>query len=157
MNDWYRSLSERERRFVLFGGVAALVLLILAVLWPLDRSVARAHERIAHKQSDLAWMRSVAPTLASAPAAQVESSPRSLIGLVDSSAREAGLGNALTSSEPAGRDGLRVRLDKASFDSIVGWLARLSQQHGVRVDSATIESAGSPGVVNAGIVLHTAR
>ena len=34
------------------------------------------------------------------------------------------------------------------------WLARLSQQNGVLVDSATIEKAGAPGIVNAAIVLH---
>jgi len=152
MNDWYRSLNERERRVVLLGGIAALVLLILAVLLPLDRSVASAHSRIARKQGDLAWMRGVAPFLAAAPAPPAGATPRSLVALVDGSAREAGLAGAR--SEPAGQNGLRVRLDKASFDSIVGWLARLSDQHGIRVDSATIDSAGSPGLVNAGIVLH---
>jgi type II secretory pathway component PulM len=35
----------------------------------------------------------------------------------------------------------------------VAWLARLSQQHGVRVETAEIESAGETGLVNAGLVL----
>jgi type II secretory pathway component PulM len=33
-------------------------------------------------------------------------------------------------------------------------LARLSQQNGVRIDSASIDTAGTPGLVNAAIVLH---
>jgi len=139
---------------VTIGGVAALVLLILAVLLPLDQSVARAHQRIAHKQADLAWMRSVAPRLAGAAPVIAPSSQRSLIVVVDNAAREAGLGTALTSSEPAGQGGLRVRLDNAQFDTLVGWLARLSQQHGIRVETATVDAAGPPGIVNAGIVLH---
>jgi type II secretory pathway component PulM len=75
--------------------------------------------------------------------------------VVDRAAREAGLGTALTSSEPSGAGGLQVRLEKAPFDAIVGWLARLSEQDGIRVDSATMDNSGQPGVVNAGIVLHT--
>jgi type II secretory pathway component PulM len=47
-----------------------------------------------------------------------------------------------------------VRLEKAPFDALIGWLARLAQQSGVTVDSAVIEKAGAPGLVNANIVLH---
>jgi len=152
---WFESLSARDRRMVIIGAIAAAVLLVCAILLPLDQSVSRAHERLAHKQSDLAWMRSVAPQLASAPSTVLApSSQRSLIVIVDNSAREAGLGTALASSEPSGQGGLRVRLDKAPFDTIVGWLARLAEQRGIHVESATIDSAGAPGLVNAGIVLH---
>ena len=73
--------------------------------------------------------------------------------LIDSSARESGLGKSLTSSQPTGEKGLRIRLEKVPFDAMVAWLARLSQQHGVRVESAEIETAGETGVVNAGLVL----
>jgi len=76
--------------------------------------------------------------------------------LIDSSARESGLGSALNSTEPGGPGALRVRLDRASFDTLVSWLAKLSQQNGVHVQSATIDAAGPPGLVNAGIELRTA-
>ena len=48
-----------------------------------------------------------------------------------------------------------MRLQKAPFDALIPWLARLSQQNGIRVDTASIETAGSPGLVNASLVLHT--
>jgi type II secretory pathway component PulM len=48
-----------------------------------------------------------------------------------------------------------VRLDKAPFDILVGWLARLADQHGVRVESASIDSSGEPGLVSAAVVLRT--
>jgi type II secretory pathway component PulM len=48
---------------------------------------------------------------------------------------------------------LRVRFERVAFDGLVAWLARLAQSHGVRVESAEIESAGEPGLVNAGLVL----
>ncbi len=78
-----------------------------------------------------------------------------MLVIVDRSARESGLASALAGSDPAGPGGLSVRLQKASFDALVPWLARLSQQNGIRVDTASIESAGSPGLVNAALVLHS--
>jgi general secretion pathway protein M len=154
---WFQSLAERERRFLMAGAIG-LAVAVLIGLFSLDHSVSRAHLRLAHKRADLAWMRSVAPQLAfAAPPAAVPTTQRSLIVVIDDAAREAGLATALASSEPSGQGGLRVRLDKAPFDTLVGWLARLSEQRGIRVDSATIDSAGAPGVVNAGIVLEAAR
>ena len=73
--------------------------------------------------------------------------------LIDSSARESGLGKSLSSSQPTPDKGLRIRLDHVPFDALVAWLARLSQSHGVSVESAEIESAGEVGFVNAGLVL----
>lgn len=155
MNLSLDTLNERERRMVLIGGVAAVVLLIVGIVFPLDSSVARTHERVTRKQADLAWMQSVAPELANAgPTLAQPASQESLIVVVDRAAREAGLGNSLTSSEPSGAGGLRVRLEKAKFGMVVGWLARLSDQNGIAVESANIDNAGEPGVVNAGLVLR---
>ncbi len=155
MNAWFAGLNERERRFVALGAIGAAVLLVIAVVMPLYGGVSKAKQRVERKQADLAWMQSVAPQVASAPAAIAPASQQSLIVVIDSSAREAGLSGALTSSEPAGNGGFRVRLEKAPFDLVVAWMARLSEQHAVSVDSATFERAGAPGVVNAGLVLHT--
>lgn len=152
---WFQGLGVRERRVVTFGAIAAVALLVFAVLVPLDSSVARAHARLARKEADLAWMQSVAPQIsAMSPAGGAPNTQRSLIAIVEGSAREAGLGSALGPSEASNQGGLRVRLDKAPFDIMIGWLARLSDQQGIRVESATIDNAGTPGLVNAGIVLR---
>jgi len=152
----FESLNERERRIALIGGACSVLLLVFGVILPLDRSVAHAQARLVSKQADLAWMRGVTPELiAAGPATATPTTQRSMLVVVDGAAREAGLGTALTSSEPSGAGGLQVRLEKAPFDAVVGWLARLSEQDGIRVDSATMDSAGPAGTVNAGVVLHT--
>jgi general secretion pathway protein M len=152
----FESLNARERRMVIIGGICIALLLVFGVILPLDRSVAKAHARVLAKQADLAWMRGVTPELVAAgPGPTPPTSQRSMLVVVDRAAREAGLGTALTSSEPSGAGGLQVRLEKAPFDAIVGWLARLSEQDGIRVESATMDNAGQPGIVNAGVVLHT--
>jgi type II secretory pathway component PulM len=146
------TLSERDRRMLLIGGVLAALLLVYIVI-QLDSSVSSAQKRIKKKQEDLSWIQTAGPEiLAAGPIATSNGEP--LLVIVDRSARESGLGTALAGSEPAGPGGLSVRLQKASFDTLILWLARLSQQNGIRVDSASIDNAGAPGIVNAAIVLH---
>jgi general secretion pathway protein M len=149
----FAALSARERRMVLVGAVAAVLIVVFGILLPLDRSVAHAQQRLAKKHADLAWMQGVAPEIA-ASAPPPAASGESLLVIVDRSARESGLAKSLAGSEPGGPGILSVRLEKAPFDALVAWLARLAQQNGVSVDSATVEKAGAPGVVNAAIVLH---
>ena len=154
MRAWYAKLSERERRIVLFGSIGGVVLLLLAVVLPLNRNIAQARQRIAVKQADLAFIQNAAPQLAAAGSGLGSAATgESLVVLIDSSARESGLGKSLSSSQPTPDKGLRIRLDHVPFDALVAWLARLSQSHGVRVESAEIESAGEVGFVNAGLVL----
>jgi general secretion pathway protein M len=146
-------LSARERLIVQLGALLVPVLLIVGVLLPLDRSVSQTHARLTKKRTDLEWMQSVAGELAVAPRPPATGA-ESLLVIVDRSARESGLAGALAGSEPAGPAALSLRLQKAPFDALVSWLARLSQQNGIRVDSATIDGAGVPGLVNAALVLH---
>jgi type II secretory pathway component PulM len=147
------TLSERDRRMLLIGGVIIIVLLVYVVI-QLDTSVSSARKRIKKKTEDLAWIQTAAPEiLAEGPVGLATN--ESLIVIVDRSAHESGLGNSLAGSDPSGPGGLNVRLQKASFDSLIPWLSRLGQQNGIRVDSASIDNAGSPGLVNAAVVLHT--
>lgn len=148
------NLSAREQRNLLLGGAIAVVILIFLILIPLDRSVAHAQTRLAKKKADLAYMQGVAPEIRSSIPSGVPTG-ESLLVIVDRSARESNLGTSLAGSDPGASGALSVRLNKAPFDTLVSWLGRLAQQNGVTVDSATIEKAGPPGLVNAAIVLHS--
>jgi type II secretory pathway component PulM len=155
MRAWYAGLAERERRFVNIGAIAAVVMILAGIVLPLNRNIMDTRQRVATKQRDLAFIQQATPELrAAGPMSQA--SGASLVVLIDSSAREGGLGKSLSSSEPTGDGGLRVRMERAPFDGLVVWLVRLSQQHGVRVESAEIEQAGETGLVNASLVLKGA-
>jgi len=150
-----RNLSPRDRRTLLVGIVIGAIVVVLGVILPLDHSVKRLRGQVARKQSDLVWMRNAAPEIAAAGPVRSNTSGESLIVIVDQSARESGLGNSLAGSQPSGPGELSVQLEKAPFDNLVGWLARLSQQNGVQIESATIDTAGAPGTVNATLVLKS--
>ena len=144
---------------VLIGAVLAAVLLVFAVIVPLDRTVAQTRKRITQKTTDLAWMHQVTPELAAAaPIVRQSNNGQSLLVIIDRSAHEANLAESLVGTEPSGNGaGLRVRLEKAPFDVLVLWMSRLQEQSGVKIDSASIDSAGKPGLVNAAIALHQAQ
>jgi type II secretory pathway component PulM len=150
----FDTMSEREQRLVKFGGIGAVLILIFGVLMPLDSSVSKARARITQKQVDLVWMRGVAPFLAQSQPMRQGGTGESLIVVVDRSARESGLEMALAGTEPSGPGAIQVRLEKAPFDAMIGWMSRLAQQNGISVDGATIDTTGTPGIVNAAIVLR---
>ena len=77
------------------------------------------------------------------------------LGVVDGSARQAGLGSAMKRVKPDGKSGVRVWFEGVSFDSLVGWLATLSDQQ-VTVRSLSLERPGEPGRVNAQLTLEVA-
>jgi general secretion pathway protein M len=155
LRDWLAGLAPRERNLVYAaGGLAIVALLYFALVLPITTMAAKRAARVEQKTADLAWMRQVAPQVAAAAAAGAAAgSGESLVVLVDRTGREAGLGGALRDQSPSGDQGLRLRLEAASFDVLVVWLASLQQQHGVKVEAATIDATATPGLVNASLTL----
>jgi general secretion pathway protein M len=159
LRQWLDGLAPRERNLVY---VAAALLCVaaayFAVVLPVT-SLAKAREaRIERKTGDLAWMRQVAPqVMAAAAAGGGADSGESLVVLVDRTARESGIGAAIRDQSPAGETGLQLRLEGASFDVLVAWLASLQQQYGVTVEAAIIGATSAPGLVNANLTLAHGR
>jgi len=157
LKDWFYSLQPRERTLVLCGG-AALVLFAIYffALAPFYSAVNSRAERVAKKQGDIAWMRSVGGEVLALSASSTSAaapSNESLVVLIDRSARECGLGSSLTGQTPNGENGIRVRLEQAEFDKLVVCLGGLQQSHGVTIESANIDRTAKPGFVNASLVL----
>jgi type II secretory pathway component PulM len=156
LRQWLGGLSARERSLVYVGAsLLGVAIIYLAVVLPLTSAAAKRAARIEQKAADVAWMRQVAPQVMAATAASggTASSEESLVVLVDRTGRQAGLGSAIRDQSPSGEHGLRLRLEAASFDVLVTWLAVLQQQYGVTVDAATIDAGGAPGLVNASLTL----
>ncbi|NGP54665.1 type II secretion system protein GspM [Thioalkalivibrio sp. XN8] len=158
MKDWFLGLEPRERVFVGGGAVAVLLLLLWAlVINPLQASRAATAERVETKLETLAFLRAAAAELAGAgnmPAAGPELAGQPLVVVVDRTARAAGLGTALTRNQPVGEDGIRVRLDEASFDAVARWLATLGATAGLSIEAASFDRTPAEGRVNASLVLR---
>ena len=156
LKDWFFSLKPRERAIVAGGGVLVLLIAIYMLgLAPFYSAVNSRAERVARKEADLAWMRSVGGEVMALNVSgqAVAPSNESLVVLIDRAARECGLGSALTGQTPSGDNGIRVRLEQAEFDKLVVCLGSLQQSHSVAIESATIDRTAKPGFVNASLVL----
>ena len=150
----FEELAPRERRLVyLAGGFVAVALIYFIIVMPLQAYSSRAANRVAQKTADLAWMQQAAPQVMAAGAAGGGGSGESLVVLIDRTAREAGLGASVRDQSPNGDNGLRLRLEGAQFDVLITWLVNLQQQYGVTVDSANVDAATAPGLVNASLTL----
>ena len=157
LRDWFFSLQPRERAIVAVGGIVVLIVAVyMLALAPFYAAVNASEQRVAKKEGDLAWMRSVGGEVmalsASAPAVATATG-ESLVVLIDRSARECGLGSSLTGQTPSGENGIRIRLEDAEFDKLVVCLGSLQQAHAVTIESANIDRTAKPGFVNASLVL----
>lgn len=157
LRDKFDSLQPRERIIVIAGAILVLVVAVYVLaLAPLYSAVNAQAKRVAQKEGDLAWMRSVSGEVAvlsaNAPS-RPGGSNESMVVLIDRTARECGLGASLTGQTPNGERGIRVRLEGAEFDKLMVCLGTLQQVHAVDVESASIDRTAKPGLVNANLVL----
>ncbi|MEN8170286.1 MAG: type II secretion system protein M [Pseudomonadota bacterium] len=156
MMQYWHNLQAREQRTLLIGGVAALLLLLYSVvLDPFAQELQRLEQSVAADSELLAWMKVSAQQVKTlrASGSGKRGNAKSLLSLVDASARKNGLGGALEQLKPEG-DGVRLHFEAAGFDDMLRWLGRLGAEQGVGVTTLTLERLPSPGRVNATVVLE---
>ncbi len=160
LKDRFSRLQPRERAVIIVGSaLVAITALYLFVFAPFYGSLATYEANVAKKKADVAWMRSVAGEVQALGANQpmmAAPTDESLVVLVDRTAREAGLSSALTGQTPSGETGIRVRLESASFDRAMMWLANLELSHRIAIESAQFDRTATPGLVNINLVLNRA-
>jgi general secretion pathway protein M len=159
MKEWLAGLDPQERLLVYGAGVVlVLLLLYIILLHPFYASYDKLRDGVQERRATLQWMQESALKVkqlkGASPGAGKGMGGRSLLSVTDGSARSSGLGAALKRVEPDGRTGVRVWLENAPFDSVVGWLAVMASRYGVAVDTATMERASTPGRINARLSLQ---
>lgn len=152
---WYARQSRRDQRVLLAGAIiVAVVVLVWLALLP-QRAAARARAEVASQQQLLDYMRQVGPTLAAAgPGGELQPIGESFVVFVDRTAREHGLGEALTGSPPTGNGAYRVTFENADFNLMLTWVHQVSTRYGVQVEAANVNGTSAPGKVNASVQLR---
>lgn len=156
---WWDGLQARER--LTFGGGLALavVMLVWGLVWqPLGRERMRLVDEVEVQRRELALVRAVAaiPSTAATTAVKLDRQGKSLLALVDASARAANLESQLKRVEPIGNRSVRASFEFASFDGVVGWLEGLAKSYGVHVTDLSVDRAEGNGLVSARITLEDA-
>ncbi len=154
MKAWWDALQPRERQVLLAGAVALLsMLLYVAVIDPWGQAYSRLEQRVASQAQDIAWMEQAAREVATlrgngAAGKPADRGGQSLMTLIDTSARSAGLGESLKRVQPESDGRVRVWFEGASFDGLLGWVDTLINRYGVAVDSLAVERGKGPGQVD---------
>ncbi|MBS0002133.1 MAG: type II secretion system protein M [Thioalkalivibrio sp.] len=161
MRAWWEGLAARERRIVAAAGVVLLLAAVfLLLLEPALERRAELRGQLQQLVNEHAWMEAHAPavrTRAAAPGAAVAAQPgSSALGVVDVSARAAGLGSALRRIRPL-ETGVEAELEGAAYTSLLRWLGVLESRHGLRVMSLSIDRGPEPGRVNAQVRIEPAN
>lgn len=158
MRAWLERLDARQRLLVFAGGGLSLLLLLWGLLvQPLADRIDRLERTLASQQETLRWMQQAAleiQRLRRRGGVAGDLGGRSLLAVVDQSARAAGLGDGIRRVEPEGEARVRVRLQHVSFDRLVRWLAGLRGRYGVRVAGVQLERAPEPGRVDVRLTLE---
>lgn len=161
MKAWWETLSARERLLVIGGLGLTLALLGYALVWePFRTSHRQLQQRAAEQRADLIWMRQAArevKRLSGNAGTSPTRDGRSLLTLVDQTARVAGLASALKRVAPQGEDKLSAQLDGVEFDKLISWLGMLEHDHRIAIVNLSIDRANTTGLVNARVILRETR
>lgn len=161
MKAWWETLSVRERLLVIGGLGLTLALLGYALVWePFRTSHRQLQQRVAEQRADLIWMRQAArevKRLSGNAGTSPTRDGRSLLTLVDQTARAAGLASALKRVAPQGEDKLSAQLDGVEFDKLIPWLGMLEHDQRIAIVNLSIDRANATGLVNARVILRETR
>lgn len=159
MKAWWSGLQVNERRMLIAGAVVLLLVLPYFGVWlPLQDDIAALEEQVREQQAVKRWMQQAAAEVKQLSAGSGSvvrpRDGRSLLAVVDQTAKRSGLGPGLKRLEPEGQAAVRVWLEQVAFDDMVAWLTGLEQQNGLVVATITIDRQDLPGQVNARITLE---
>lgn len=159
MRNWFLSLEERERLFVVAAAIVSGIALLYAAVWlPLEREQKRLESSVDNWKESLAELRILKGTVNGQGQEKtvVRGPDQSLVVIVDNTLRQHGLYNSLQRSQPTAGNGIRVEFENAAFDTLVLWLEDLGSDYGLKVQSGTFSSAAGnrDGRVNATLTLE---
>ncbi|MDG2289195.1 MAG: type II secretion system protein GspM [Woeseiaceae bacterium] len=160
MKDWFDSLNQRERQFVLGGAVIVAISLIYGLAWaPFDKQYKELEANIVRLERAIVDLRSIRVILKSgnsSGSALVPQSQQSPIIIVDQTLRSRGLDRYRKRSQPSGSNGIRVEFENVAFDELVIWLGDLVEQHAMHVQngSFSVGVQATPGRINASLTLE---
>jgi general secretion pathway protein M len=149
---------DTQQRSLVFAGAALLGILILALIWgSLVSDVNRLKSIVADQHELEQWMQRAskeALQLRGVTSGNVAGAGnKSLLALVDETAKQSRLGQAMRRVEPEGQDKVRIQLDGALFDDMAQWLEKLELGYNIHVDRISVDRLDASGFVNARVTM----
>ena len=148
MISWYRGLASREKRVLTLGGLSLIIILLFVLMDQHWAATDKLRLRILEQEKTLSWMQQAAADAASLvrdkPKPRAKSD-KSLLALIDASAKKAQLASALKRIQPVGTEGVKVWLEKTEFSQMMRWLSAIERDLGISIKTANIDRENQTG------------
>ena len=153
MDRRYRALESRERLLLhIAGGVVIAAIMYAAAFSPAYQFRETSLARYALQLERLEWMRAHQADARRRDDAESDTPPdRSLLTLVDATAREAGV--RLTRYRPESDGSVNVVIQQQSFNDVLRWTGLLVRE-GLAIVQVAIDAEASEGMVNATLTIR---
>ncbi len=141
MKSLLTSISNREKCYMAVGGLLLVLIIGYFMFYePLSKERQRLRTRLQSLNADLQWMQQAQRRLAIRPTGQdVSVNGEALLIVIDRTIRAAGLKQQLKRVQPDGDDRIQLWFEQAPFAALVRWLDILQHQHGILVNSASVD------------------
>ncbi|GAA5143343.1 type II secretion system protein GspM [Thalassotalea piscium] len=146
MKAWWLGLNTREQRLVgALGGIVVIFLFYSLVWQPLNKKIINAEKRVARQHELLVWVKQeVARYQANGGNSKQPRNNASLSSIVNQAASRSGI--SITRIQPQGDD-LQIWIDNIAFNSLLQWLAQLSEKHGLTIKNIDLDATDIDGEV----------
>jgi len=149
---------DRRQRSLVVSAAAILGVLIIALIWgSLLKDVEHLKSIVAEQHKLDQWMQRASKEAMQLRGVTTGNSAvtgnKSLLALVDETAKQSRLGQALKRVEPEGQDKVRIQLDSAIFDDMAQWLEKLELNYNIHVERISVDKLDQAGYVNARVTL----
>jgi len=159
MNEWFKSLQDRERIALVAGVIIILVLVLPFYVWkPLTTKLNSLETRIKQLEWSMVEIKYLKKNKGQINLNLQTSNEvnESLVILIDRSLRKFNILSALQRSQPIDDNRIRIDLNSVAFNKIIQCLYELKNNYNLDVESAnlSIPQIGNPGIVNASFTLR---
>jgi general secretion pathway protein M len=153
---YWQSLSSREQIFLGVGGLLTAAILVYVLAWePWHRELLQLRDQVPVQRAAAAWMTQEAARLR--PLLQQQRSKSGtdvpLLTVVEQTARQAGLRDAIRQMQPGEGEEVKVWLQDIYFDPWITWIDMLARE-GIGVGSASVTHSQEINKVNVRVTLQ---
>ncbi|OGT42634.1 MAG: hypothetical protein A3F42_07025 [Gammaproteobacteria bacterium RIFCSPHIGHO2_12_FULL_37_34] len=156
IKEWWLTLALRERKIITIGSCVAMILIVYAGIWsPWLNHIAFMRERVKTNQQVLSWMQSADQEIQKINKQTDHKiiSPIILLTLLQKQMSQFGLEKNLTQLKQATNETIDMHFQKVEFDQLIRLLLFVTKQYAVSISQVTAIAEGTPGLVNADVVL----
>ncbi len=160
MKAWWMSLQTRERMIFMVSAIMlVLILIYLLIIEPYIESRTMLANNIQANQQTLVWMQQASQQVkqlraSASPRVRAGKDKRSLLAVVDISAKRSKIRTNIQRMEPQGKDGIKLTIDDVDFDKLIRWVGSIQLSQGVNVTRGTVSRSDTLGLIDSRLSLQ---